>query len=261
MDVRRLDLQFDKQRAEVTIVDAAGERTITLTGGDFAAVSAAADDAVRAATNVIRGPRLQPAETPSQPEFWQSLYAQQQTGWELMRAAPPLERWFDRASPAGKRALVVGCGRGHEARLLASRGAEVVAVDFAADAIAEARRLTPAGMAIDFRRQDLFTLGGDDDIPDRGRYDLVVEHCCFCAIEPSRRAAYVAVAARVLRPGGELVGLFRTHGGSGGPPFSVDADELQRLFAARFTLVQLSVPTDSVAGRQGKELLASFRPR
>ena len=145
--------------------------------------------------------------------------------------------------------------------MLAARGAEVVSVDFVADAISEARRLTPAGMTIDFRQQDLFTLGGDDDVGERGRYDLVVEHCCFCAIEPSRRAEYVAVAARVLRPGGELVGLFRTHGGSGGPPFSVDADELQRLFATHFALVQLSVPTDSVAGRQGKELLGSFRLR
>ncbi|HWE29254.1 MAG TPA: hypothetical protein VHB97_14695, partial [Polyangia bacterium] len=95
MDVRRLTLHFDTQRAEVTFVDAAGERTITLTGGDFATVSVAADDAVRAAANIIRGPRFAPAETPSQPAFWQSLYEQRQTGWELMRAAPPLEHWFD----------------------------------------------------------------------------------------------------------------------------------------------------------------------
>jgi methyl halide transferase len=258
VDVRRLDLRFDLGQAVLTVVDAAGERTITLTGSDFTAVSAAADDAVRAATNIVRGPRLEPPETPSQPEFWQTLYEHEQTGWELMRAAPPLVHWFDQSSPAGKRALVVGCGRGHEARMLASRGADVVAVDFAADAIAEARRLTPAELQIDYRQQDLFTLGLD---PNEARYDLLVEHCCFCAIEPGRREEYVAVAARVLAPGGALVGLFRTHGGSGGPPFSVDADEVQRLFGPRFTLAQLTVPTDSVAGRQGKELFAIFRPR
>jgi SAM-dependent methyltransferase len=258
VDVRRLDLRFDLGRAEVTIVDAAGERTIVLTGGDFLAVSAAADEAVRAASGAVRGPRLAPPETPSQAEFWQTLYERQQDGWELMRAAPPLVHWFDQASPAGQRALVVGCGRGHEARMLASRGAHVVAVDFAADAIAEARRLTPPELQIDYRQQDLFTLGQD---ANEARYDLVVEHCCFCAIEPSRREEYVAVAARVLAPGGALVGLFRTHGGSAGPPFSVDSDELQRLFAPHFTLARLSVPNDSVAGRHGKELFAIFRPR
>ncbi|HWE30285.1 MAG TPA: SAM-dependent methyltransferase, partial [Polyangia bacterium] len=113
----------------------------------------------------------------------------------------------------------------------------------------------------DFRQENLFTLAGDDDSGERKRYDLVVEHCCFCAIEPSRRAEYVEVAARVLEPSGAFVGLFRTQGAASGPPFSVDADELQRLFAPRFTLETLSVPADSVPGRQGKELLAVFRPR
>jgi SAM-dependent methyltransferase len=162
---------------------------------------------------------------------------------------------------------VVGCGRGHEARLLAERGADVVAIDFAPAAIAEARRLTAPALlraegspgragTIDFRVRDLFRLADEPE-----RYQLVVEHCCFCALEPARRAAYVDVMARVLEPDGELVGLFYAHGRAGGPPYSVSAAELEALFAPAFEQVFLTVPTNSVGHRGGEELLGVYRRR
>ena len=106
--------------------------------------------------------------------------------------------------------------------MLAARGADVVAVDFAPTAMAEARALAAAEkLDIDFRQRDLFTLADDPE-----RYDLVVEHSCFCAIDPARRGEYVDVVADVLADGGELVGLFWNHGKPGGPPFTVDKAEL-----------------------------------
>jgi SAM-dependent methyltransferase len=214
--------------------------------------------------------------TPSQPTFWEQRYESGRTGWELGRAAPPLVHHFSRHDVTGQRALVVGCGRGHEARLLAERGAAVVAVDFAPHAIAEARALTPAALlagghgevaegggavvpragTIDFRERDLFELGREPD-----RYDLVVEHCCFCAIEPGRRAEYVEVMAQVLFEHGQLVGLFRSFGKPGGPPYSIERGELEQCFAVRFDQLALTVPADSVPGRHNEELLGVFRRR
>jgi SAM-dependent methyltransferase len=197
------------------------------------------------------------AESPSDPRFWREHYARSRQGWELGRAAPPLERWFDEDSPRGRRTLVLGCGRGHEARLLAARGATVTAVDFVGEALAEARQLAAAeGLAIDFRERDLFDLPRDPE-----RYDLVVEHCCYCAIDPARRADYVEVVANLLIDGGELVALFWAHGRPGGPPFSVDGEEIERLFTRRFVLTEMTVPADSVERRRGQELLAIFRRR
>lgn len=194
-------------------------------------------------------------ESPSDPEFWRAHWRRERQGWELGRAAPPLERWFAAHPPAGRRALVVGCGRGHEARLLARGGADVVAVDFAAEAIAQARALADAeGLRIDFRQRDLFTLDGET-------FDLAVEHCCFCAIDPARRDEYVDVMARLVRPGGELVGLFYAHGRPGGPPFATDRAELERRFAPRFSATEIAVADDSIATRAGHELLARFRRR
>jgi SAM-dependent methyltransferase len=197
------------------------------------------------------------SESPSDARYWESHWERPTQGWEIGRAAPPLERWFDAHSPRGRRALVVGCGRGHEARMLAARGADVVAVDFAPTALAEARALAAAEkLPIDFRQRDLFALAKDPD-----RYDLVVEHCCFCAIDPVRRPEYVDVVADVLADGGELVGLYWNHNKPGGPPFTVDNTELQRLFAARFVLKGMSVPDDSIERRRGQEILAQLYRR
>lgn len=196
--------------------------------------------------------------SPSDPQFWRAHYAQPKQGWEIGRPAPPLERWFAQHSPKAKRALVVGCGRGHEARLLARLGADVVAIDFAPEALDEARALALAdGVRVDFRLRDLFALPRQAE-----RYRLVVEHCCFCAIDPARRGEYVDVVAEVLEDGGEFVGLLRTNcPRPDGPPFSVDPAEVERLFSPRFVLTHTSVPEDSIAPRLGTELLVHMRRR
>ena len=196
--------------------------------------------------------------SPSDPRFWREHWAQPKQGWEIGRAAPPLERWFAAHPPTTKRALVVGCGRGHEARMLAAAGARVVAIDFAEEALAEARALAEQqSVTVDFRLRDLFALRADPD-----RFELLVEHCCFCAIDPARRDEYVDVVAEVLVDGGELVALLRTRcPNPDGPPFAVAAGEIERLFGRRFVLTHTSVPDDSIESRRGTELLVHMTRR
>jgi SAM-dependent methyltransferase len=203
-----------------------------------------------------RSPDL-PGATPSQAAFWEQLYREDvEAGWELGRAAPPLADYFLAHPPTGRRVLVLGCGRGHEARLLAGLGATVTAIDLAPAAIAAAVAATPPTLNIDYRIADLFELSQDP-----ARYDLIAEHCCFCAIEPTRRDEYVDSVAGALVPGGALVGLFYAHGRPGGPPFTVDADELRARFGRRFTVETLTPAANSVLGRQGQELLGRFLRR
>jgi SAM-dependent methyltransferase len=188
--------------------------------------------------------------------FWETAYREGRDRWELGAAAPPLVRAVA-TLPVGERAIVLGCGRGHEAHVLAQAGwREVVAVDFAPSALAEAQRLAasdPVASRIEWRLQDVFTLGATD----AGRFDLVVEHTCFCAIDPARRADWLATVRDLLRPGGRLLALFFAHGRPGGPPFTTSREEIEKELRAAngFAIERLEVPSDSVPARRGEELL------
>jgi len=193
---------------------------------------------------------------PGEARFWDSLFAADAGGWELGRAAPPLVTWFSEHVPKGMQAWVPGCGRGHEARLLAALEATVTAIDIAPTAIAQAQAMTPPGLSLTFVVQDLFARMGQ-----RPAFDLVVEHTCFCAIDRARRDDYVTAVADALRPGGMLVGLFYAHGRPGGPPFTTDRAEVERRFAPRFAIEQLEVAQGSTLIRHRQELFAVMRRR
>lgn len=209
-----------------------------------------------------------PAEV-SRPTFWEDLYARREDGWEIGGPAPPLEALLARrALPLG-RAAVLGCGRGHDARLLAAYGHHVWGFDFSPFAIAEAKRIAevaprpnratgaapPGGLR--FEQRDIFTLA--EAYP--AFFDLVWEHTCFCAIDPARRPVYVQVVRGILKPDGLLAGLFYPiREGSGGPPFPTTQAELRGLFEPSFTFLEASIPAESIERRRGIEWLVLLRP-
>jgi SAM-dependent methyltransferase len=241
-------------RALRLTTDTAPPRPLVLTGPQFEAVARDIAPLARAILAEVRARSDDLAgATPSQAAFWEHLYRDDDAGWEIGRAAPPLAAYFKKRenSPAGLRTLVIGCGRGHEARLLAGLGARVTAIDLATRAIAAAQAATPADVHIDFRVHDLFAPLGQ-------RFDLVVEHTCFCAIEPTRRDEYVQRVADLLDAGGALVGLFYDHGRAGGPPHTTSAEELRERFEGSFVIEALAPAEGSVLAREGQELLGRF---
>jgi SAM-dependent methyltransferase len=93
--------------------------------------------------------------------------------------------------------LVPGCGRGHEAALLALLGFEVIGLDFSSEAIREARRLHGEHAHLRWLQADLFdadALSGAGLAS--GSLRGVLEHTCFCAIDPSQRAHYRSTVDR-----------------------------------------------------------------
>jgi methyl halide transferase len=264
-DVRAVSVDLIKRVARLSVEpQAAGEGATACTiaarvhGDAFDALAPALVQVARAIVSELR-PRPELPEAPLDGAFWSEVYRRGHDGWELGRAAPPLVRWFREHPPAvGTRAFVPGCGRGHEARLLARAGCQVVAVDIVPEAIAAARELAEreglAG-AIDFRVADLFAPSGE-------RHDLVLEHCCYCAIDPARRGEYADVLRDALVPGGVLVGLFWAHGRPGGPPFTTDRADLMARFGTRLAIRSVEEPVrDSVATRAGHELLITAEAR
>jgi thiopurine S-methyltransferase len=246
--------------------------SITFADSDFRHLHSLLREVVKVAQREAHPrPPDPPGQGATDAAAWEHKYHGGGDGWELMRPAPPLARYLVAHPPAaGALALVPGCGRGHEARLLAGLGATVVAIDLAKSALSEARRLTPetgspdgGRLAITWRQADLFALPGEPG--ERGRYDLVLEHCCFCAIDPQRRDEYVQAVAALLKPGGRLLGLFwcfeQAKGRPGGPPFPATRDEMKGRFAARFDLLSEENPADSVLSRSGQEVLLHLQVR
>jgi thiopurine S-methyltransferase len=201
------------------------------------------------------GPQVEDKDagaTPASALFWDRRYLEGHDGWDLGKPAPPLQEFLTHhplgPQPPG-RVLVPGCGRGHEARLLAQLGFAVVGLDFSAEAIAAARQVAaPPGANLRWLQANLFdrqalAAAGLGPASLQG----VVEHTCFCAIEPQQRPAYLHIVAELLVPGGWLLGLFWCHGRPAGPPYGSDPGELAGALAEAGLLQVLWQPAPYVA--------------
>jgi hypothetical protein len=160
--------------------------------------------------------------------------------------------------------IVLGAGRGHDAREFARWGFQVTAVDFSPHAVREMQRLATPDAPIEILQSDIFTLPPAFD----HSFDYVLEYTCFCAIDPQRRDEYADLVARLLRSpdprsgknGGIYIDLaFPLDARKGGPPFAVSLPEILVLFNKRgFTLLERRTPSDSVQQRRGLEELLIF---
>lgn len=148
---------------------------------------------------------------------------------------------------------MLGAGRGHDARLFAQHGFEVLAVDFASEAVTTMHLLNDAANPVQVLQADIF------ELPEamNGRFDYILEYTCFCAIDPARRGEYAGLAARLLKPGGLYIGLaFPIGRRGGGPPFVVQPDNVIELLSEHgFSLQHREIPHDSVPDRQNIEEL------
>ncbi len=187
------------------------------------------------------------------PAFWEDNYRAGRTGWDLGGPNPVFRRLAEEKQFSPGKMIVLGAGRGHDARLFASYGFKVTAVDFAPEAVRAMRELQNPRAPITVLQQDIFNL------PDslNGAFDYALEYTCFCAIDPARRAEYADVVTGLLRPGGTYIDLaFPLDVHEGGPPFTVSIPEILRLFGDRgFALLQRGLTPDSVQPRRGREEL------
>ena len=115
----------------------------------------------------------------SESGFWEERYAQGEAGWDLGGPCPVLRDVLEGeyAPPQGARFAVPGCGRGHDVRLLREHGYDATGFDFAVE---------PGDLPIE--RLDVFDIGRRHP----ASFDAIFEYTCYCAIDPARRAEYVA---------------------------------------------------------------------
>ena len=187
------------------------------------------------------------------PDFWQMSYRNGRIPWDVGAPTPTFARLAASGNYPPRQMIVLGAGRGHDARLFAQHRFEVLAVDFATEAVAAMHLLNTEAAPVQILQADIFELPGAMN----GRFDYLLEYTCFCAIDPARRGEYAALAARLLKPGGLYIALaFPIGKRPGGPPFVVQPDAMIELLTEHgFSLQHREFPPDSVSSRQNIEEL------
>lgn len=191
--------------------------------------------------------------------YWGQRYQQGQTGWDLRGPAPALiwlvEKGLFPVSPPAS-VLVPGCGYGHDALYLATRGYSVTAIDWAPEALSALQTLAPPNLRL--LCTDFFEYARTTS----DRYEAVWEYTFYCAIDPILRPAYFAALHTLLKAGGYWVALLfplESQPYETGPPFAIGWDEVQTL-SKRYGLRYLKVfpEAPSHPARQGRESLVLF---
>jgi len=193
------------------------------------------------------------------PKKWEADYERKTDGWDLGGPTPVFKRLAASGQFKPGRMIVLGAGRGHDAREFARHGFEVTAVDFAVHAADEMRRLADPDAPVEIIQGDLFALPNEL----HNSFDYVLEYTCFCAIDPKRRAEYADLVTQLLKPAGIHIDLaFPLDGRAGGPPFAVEESEVMDLFQKRgFKLLSREKPAESISVRRHAEELFIFQKR
>ena len=168
------------------------------------------------------------------PSGWfEPLYADAQGNtaqvpWAKNQAHPYLQQWLKTDPPQteGKLALVIGCGLGDDAELLASKGYTVTAFDISPTAIAWCQQRFPQSK-VDYQVGDLFNL----DPGWHNKFDFVFECRNIQALPLDVRSQVIANIAPLVAPNGTLLVITRHRADSTvpeGPPWALSDAELSQ---------------------------------
>jgi SAM-dependent methyltransferase len=143
--------------------------------------------------------------------WFEALYAEADGSpgripWADLVPNPHLVSWLDENNGRGegRRALVIGCGLGDDAELLASRGFYVTAFDISAAAIDWCKRRYPDSK-VDYVAADLF-----ESPPEwRGAFQLVVEVNTLQVLPSELRPAAISAMVNCVTPGGSSLVIAR----------------------------------------------------
>lgn len=193
----------------------------------------------------------------SDSEFWTDIYNEGNPGWDLGEPAVAFKDMIQRIKLPKCRILVLGCGAGHDAALFAQAGHVVTAVDFSAGAIQQAKKLYGHLENISFLQQDIFTLPHEWN----GSFDVIIEHTCFCAIDPHRRKEMVKLWRRLLHEEGQLMAVFFAMLKRAGPPYGSSEWEIRELLKDSFQFLFWGRWRKSIPRREGRELFVLGKKR
>lgn len=146
--------------------------------------------------------------------------------WARMAPRKELLEWIfrEKLDGAGQRALVIGCGLGDDAQILAELGFDTTAFDVSETAIHWCQERFP-DTKVRYVAADLFA-----PPPEWiEAFDFVLEAYIVQALPVSMRKASIVACARFVAPGGRLLAIGRGIDAANlrsGPPWPLTPDEL-----------------------------------
>ena len=165
---------------------------------------------------------------------WEKAWFSQHTPWDRGDVHPlflEIKKQFPQCFQG--KALVPGCGHGHEAGWASSVGLEeVVGVDIVETAIESAKKRYSQGVDFfvkDFLKQDPKWIDG---------FDVVLDRACLCAFPEIDRRAYYERIGQYIKEGGFWVSVsFEQVSRKDGPPFAVPMQEIHSYLDKNFSLM------------------------
>jgi len=188
-----------------------------------------------------------------QPDFWHERWRGGQIGFHQSAVEISLRQcWQALAVPKSCRVLVPLCGKSLDLLWLRDQGYSVIGVELSDIALqafcmengvpARRRRLPEfdlyAAPNLELYRGDFFSV----DLPMLGNVAAVYDRAALISWAPALRVPYVEHLAMLTQPGTEtlLITLEYPQGQMPGPPFSIDGDEVQRLYSPHHVIRELA---------------------
>jgi SAM-dependent methyltransferase len=196
-------------------------------------------------------PLFQLNQNVQSPDYWSKRYAEESTKWELNAPATALRSIMPQLKLSSQRIAVLGAGSCEDAGYLASLGHFVTAIDFSGEAIARARKKFSQTERLKFIECDIFHLPASLD----QSFDLIFEHTCYSAVDPTKRSQLVKVWNRLLTPQGHLLGVFFAIDKRQGPPFGGSEWELKKRLDKYFRPLYWTRWREENYPRAGQELV------
>ncbi|KDP29557.1 hypothetical protein JCGZ_19270 [Jatropha curcas] len=189
---------------------------------------------------------------------WEKCWEQGLTPWDLGQPTPVLLHLHRTGALPMGRALVPGCGSGHDVFAIASPERYVVGLDVSGQAIKKAEELSsssPNANCFTFLKADFFTWHPPE------LFDLIIDYTFFCAIEPEMRARWALKIQDLLKPDGELITLiFPIDDHVGGPPYKVSVSDYEEvLHPLGFKAVSIVDNDLAIKARKGREKLGRWK--
>ena len=196
----------------------------------------------------------------SSSKFWDDCYINHNIGWDLGTVTPVFKSWCDNLQKKYS-IFVPGAGNGYDPLYFASKGHDVTAVDFSKEAIKNMNdKSKKRKININIINQNIFKL----DSSIFNHFDYVIEYTCFCAINRKKRFNYIKMMNNLLKSRGELIGLFLPilkDKKDGGPPYSIDVDEIINQFSDYFDVLKSIKHPLSIKPRLGNEQYIHFKKK